>query len=45
MTIIFYVLAAVFAAVMLCGSIIVCGHDGEKENIIQYNYRNEDTKQ
>ena len=38
MTIIFYVLTAVFAAVMLCGSIIVCGHDGEKENIIQYDH-------
>lgn len=38
MTIIYYLIIAIFAAAMLYGSWIAAGHDGEKENLIQYNY-------
>lgn len=32
-----YIIMGILAAAMLHGSWIACGHDGEKEKIVQYN--------
>lgn len=39
MTVLFYILAAMFAALMLAGAVVVVYHAGEKELICKYDYK------
>ena len=44
MKIIFYIFLFIFCVAGFWGGLIACGHDGEKEGIVQYKYNGEDNE-